>query len=104
MTSREQFEAQIRLHTDESEIEDRLEKANGGLNYAHPETDVAWIWWQASRAAVEVNPPKFVDSREALSKGFTVDYSKGFGDGMDAYEESIRAAGIKITEGERKNG
>ncbi|MFO6491107.1 hypothetical protein [Hafnia alvei] len=104
MTSREQFEAQIRLHTDESEIEDRLEKANGGLNYAHPETDVAWIWWQASREAVEVNPPKFVDSREALSKGFTVDYSKGFGDGMDAYEESIRAAGIKITEGERKNG
>ncbi|WP_323128395.1 hypothetical protein [Hafnia paralvei] len=64
----------------------------------------AWEAWQASREAVEVNPPKFVDSREALSKGFTVDYSKGFGDGMDAYEESIRAAGIKITEGERKNG
>lgn len=58
MTSREQFEAQIRLHTDESEIEDRLEKANGGLNYAHPETDVAWIWWQASREAVEVELPE----------------------------------------------
>lgn len=65
---------------------------------------IAWSFWRASREAVEVNPPKFVDSREALSKGFTVDYSKGFGDGMDAYEESIRAAGIKITEGERKNG
>lgn len=53
MTSREQFEAQIRLHTDESEIEERLKKVNGGLNYAHPETDVAWIWWQASREALK---------------------------------------------------
>ncbi|WP_326490727.1 hypothetical protein [Hafnia alvei] len=72
--------------------------------YKDHSTNLAWMAWQASREAVEVNPPKFVDSREALSKGFTVDYSKGFGDGMDAYEESIRAAGIKITEGERKNG
>lgn len=33
-----------------------------------------------------------------LAKGFTVDYSNGFGDAMDAYEENIRAAGIKVKE------
>ncbi|MEG7662058.1 hypothetical protein U0D24_06615 [Hafnia paralvei] len=99
MTSREQFEAWLRAQP---------HVLNVGVEqdgtYTLHEDRVAWEAWQASREAVEVNPPKFVDSREALSKGFTVDYSKGFGDGMDAYEESIRAAGIKITEGERKNG
>ena len=53
---------------------------------------------QASRAAIEITAPKFIDSREALAKGFTVDYSNGFGDGMDAYEENIRAAGVKVKE------
>ncbi len=50
------------------------------------------------RAAIEIIAPKFIDSREALAKGFTVDYSNGFGDAMDAYEENIRAAGIKVKE------
>ena len=54
-----------------------------------------WQTWQASRSAIEITAPKFIDSREALAKGFTVDYSNGFGDAMDAYEENIRAAGIK---------
>lgn len=52
--------------------------------------------WQASRAAIEIEAPAFIDSREALSKGFTVDYSNGFGDGMDAYEANIRAAGLTV--------
>lgn len=56
----------------------------------------AWIGWQASRAAIEIEAPAFIDSREALSKGFTVDYSNGFGDGMDAYEANIRAAGLTV--------
>lgn len=85
MTSREQFEAQIRLHTDESEIEDRLEKANGGLNYAHPETDVAWIWWQASREALEVELP----TAEGEEGGITALI-------VDLCSEAIRAAGIKV--------
>ncbi|HBV0314104.1 TPA: hypothetical protein L4S76_001853 [Escherichia coli] len=57
-----------------------------------------WTLWQASRADIEITAPKFIDSREALAKGFTVDYSNGFGDGMDAYEENIRAAGVKVKE------
>ncbi|EJR3939609.1 hypothetical protein NX666_004656, partial [Escherichia coli] len=60
--------------------------------------EMYWQAWQASRAAIEITAPKFIDSREALTKGFTVDYSNGFGDGMDAYEENIRAAGIKVKE------
>lgn len=52
--------------------------------------------WQASRAAIEIEPPKFIDSREALSMGRMVDYSNGFGDAMDAYEVSIKSVGISI--------
>lgn len=101
MTSREQFEAWWK--TQRAVCQFAREGSKNGAYHSKP-CQSAWEAWQASREAVEVNPPKFVDSREALSKGFTVYYSKGFGDGMDAYEESIRAAGIKITEGERKNG
>lgn len=93
MTSREQFEAQIRLHTDESEIEERLKNANGGLNYAHPETDVAWIWWQASREAVEVVLPPAINTEEigrAISKERTM--------------TRLSLAGIKVIKGEKKNG
>lgn len=84
MTSREQFEAQIRLHTDESEIEERLKNANGGLNYAHPETDVAWIWWQASREAVDIKLPEVCAFNlcELLDKKQVI--------------EAIRAAGLKV--------
>lgn len=59
---------------------------------------MAWKGWQASRSAIEIIAPKFIDSREALAKGYTVDYSNGFGDAMDAYEKAIRAAGIKVKE------
>lgn len=57
---------------------------------------VLWEAWVASRAAIEIEAPAFIDSREALAKGFTVDYSNGFGDGMDAYEANIRAAGLTV--------
>ena len=50
------------------------------------------------RSAIEIKAPRFISSREALAKGYTVDYSNGFGDGMDAYEEAIGAAGIKVKE------
>ncbi|MCZ9080348.1 hypothetical protein OM310_24290 [Escherichia albertii] len=60
--------------------------------------EMYWQAWKASRAAIEITAPKFIDSREALAKWFTVDYSNGFGDAMDAYEENIRAAGVKVKE------
>ncbi|MDU3156584.1 MAG: hypothetical protein E7B34_13105 [Hafnia alvei] len=105
MTSREQFEAKIRLHADENEIEERLATANGGLNYAHPETDVAWIWWQASREAVEIELPQ----RQSLcasgyGDGYFVPCNSGEGLEYDEVIESIRAVGIKVIKGEKKNG
>lgn len=90
MTSREQFEAQIRLHTDESEIEERLKKVNGGLNYAHPETDVAWIWWQASREAVEVELPPRIDCCNVPFAAHSWNAC------LEESEKRIRAAGIKV--------
>lgn len=90
MTSREQFEAQIRLHADENEIEERLATANGGMNYAHPETDVAWIWWQASREAVEVELPTRVDCCNVPFAGYSWNAC------LEESEKRIRAAGIKV--------
>lgn len=75
-----------------------LSLAYGDCGYVYSSTEMAWRAWQASRAAIEITAPKFIDSREALAKGFTVDYSNDFGDAMDAYEENIRAAGIKVKE------
>lgn len=91
MTSREQFEAQIRLHTDESEIEERLKKANGGMNYAHPETDVAWIWWKASREAVSVEIPENKLLSSSILKPNAV-----YGLKRKEVIECVRAAGIKV--------
>lgn len=58
--------------------------------------EMYWMAWQASRAAVEIESPDFVDSRAALNKGYTVDYSNGFGDAMDAYELAIEKAGLEV--------
>lgn len=80
------------------------EARNGDRYFAFSSMDIRhslnewWTLWQASRAAIEITAPKFIDSREALAKGFTVDYSNGFGDAMDAYEENIRSAGVKVKE------
>lgn len=75
---------------------------NFSQNFQDGKTVNLWdIWqvaWTASRAAIEIKAPRFIGSREALAKGYTVDYSNGFGDGMDAYEDAIRAAGIKVKE------
>lgn len=58
--------------------------------------EMYWMAWQASREAIEIESPDFIDSRTALDKGYTVDYSNGFGDAMDAYELAIEQAGLKV--------
>ena len=58
--------------------------------------EMYWMAWQASRAAIEIESPDFIDSRAALNKGYTVDYSNGFGDAMDAYEMAIEQAGLEV--------
>lgn len=88
MTSREQFEEWAKGNG--------MSLVYGDCDYVYSPTVWAWKAWQASRAAIEIESPDFVDSRAALNKGYTVDYSNGFGDAMDAYELAIEQAGLEV--------
>lgn len=63
--SRQQFEEYIKLHTDPAELEQKLKKANNGLNYADRDVDLMWISWQASRDAMK---PVGYTSRKELQE------------------------------------
>lgn len=97
MTSREQFEKWVREETgfDLWRTEYPMTEWDNQQYKCH-QTNLAWLAWQASRAAIEIKSPDFIDSRAALNKGYTVDYSNGFGDAMDAYEMVIEQAGLEV--------
>lgn len=97
MTSREQFEAWVKEETgfDLWRTEYPMTEWDDQQYKCH-QTNLAWMAWQASRAAIEIKSPDFIDSRAALNKGYTVDYSNGFGDAMDAYELEIDQAGLEV--------
>lgn len=97
MMSREQFEQWIKEETgfDLWRTEYPMTEWDNQQYKCH-QTNLAWMAWQASRATVEIESPDFVDSRAALNKGYTVDYSNGFGDAMDAYELAIEQAGLEV--------
>ncbi|STQ71484.1 hypothetical protein [Hafnia alvei] len=75
MTSREQFEAWA---------------PNYCWKYSTTK-ELAWLAWQASREAVEVQLPDHRDYEETLS-----DHELGFNTGLEQCAEAIRAAGIKV--------
>lgn len=58
-----------------------------------------WSAWQASREAVVIQLPDRRDYEETLS-----DHELGFNTGLEQCAEAIRSAGIKVIEGEKKNG
>lgn len=58
-----------------------------------------WSAWQASRDAVEMELPKRREYVDTLS-----DHELGFNIALENCAEAIRAAGIKVIEGEKKNG
>jgi len=95
MTSREQFEAWLRAQP---------HVLNVGIEpdgtYTLHEDRVAWEAWQASREAVEVELP----SLKQIDSGERYVWSDGVFNFKEDVIESIRAAGIKIIEGEQKNG
>lgn len=97
MTSREQFEEWVKKETgfDLWRTEYPMTEWDDQQYKCH-QTNLAWMAWQASRAAIEIESPDFIDSRAALNKGYTVDYSNGFGDAMDAYEMAIEQAGLEV--------
>ncbi|EOU9538681.1 hypothetical protein ACOJCD_002474 [Cronobacter dublinensis] len=57
---------------------------------------IASAAWQASRAAVEIELPKGVTTKEALDAGYMGDYAAGMDDGIEGCAISIRAAGLKV--------
>lgn len=75
MTSREQFEAWA---------------PNYCWKYSTTK-ELAWLAWQASREAVEVQLPDHRDYEETLS-----DHELGFNIALKQCAEAIRAAGIKV--------
>ena len=97
MTSREQFEEWIKRETGFDLWRTEYPMTDwDSQQYKCHQTNLAWMAWQASRAAIKVAGPDFIDSRSALNKGYTVDYSNGFGDAMDAYEPAIEQAGLEV--------
>ena len=97
MTSREQFEEWVKEETGFDLWRTEYPMTEwGNQQYKCHQTNLAWMAWQASRAAIEIDSPDFIDSRVALNKGHTVDYSNGFGDAMDAYELAIEQAGLEV--------
>jgi len=93
MTSREQFEAWIKSETDFD-----LWRTNYPMTkpedqqYKDHSTNLAWMAWQASREAVEVELP----SLKQIDSGERYVWSDGvFNFKEDAIKE-IRAAGIKV--------
>lgn len=94
MTSREQFEKFIMSVAGNVSMQTFM--VHDSIYYKDAHIQGMWRAWQASRSAIEIESPNFVDSRAALNKGYTVDYSNGFGDAMDAYELAIEQAGLKV--------
>ncbi|WP_368937231.1 hypothetical protein [Morganella morganii] len=77
--SRQQFEEYIKLHTDPAELEQKLKKANNGLNYADRDVDLMSIGWQASRDALK--PVGYVHGKELNFKcAFLYPYKDEYSD------------------------
>lgn len=43
------------MHSDPAELEQKLKKANNGLNYADRDVDLMWIGWQTSRESLDID-------------------------------------------------
>lgn len=83
----EQFESWFKFHAGSDELH-MLDANSAGTNYLHPHTDIAWIAWQASRAALVVELPEMVDFELLDEK---------------QVKAAIRAAGITVKgEGDEK--
>ncbi|EPF5351511.1 hypothetical protein ACSS4C_000598 [Cronobacter sakazakii] len=101
--SRKQFEESwLRRGGESSDLirypENHHEIGSGNIGGQYVMDDVQGHWqtWQASRAAVEIELPDGVTTREALDAGYTCDYAAGMDDGIEACEDAIRAAGLKV--------
>lgn len=88
--SRKAFEAWIKFHCDEDEMNGKLERANSGSNYADSTTDICWMAWHASRAAIALDMPEPFKLAKS-SSGLTYYY-------QDEVDAVLSCAGIKVKE------
>ncbi len=100
--SRKQFEQWVKFHLDDKYSEVPLYKNKGGANYLDSNVDLAWIAWQTSRAAIELDIDWPEANDDTWMEGEDGAYARGHEDGKDkvviAVREAIRAAGIKVKE------
>ncbi|MDT3605994.1 hypothetical protein [Cronobacter dublinensis] len=95
--SREQFEAWVRIETGMNLYRTKYAlTAEEDQQYIDHDINLAWMAWQASRAAVEIELPNGVTTREALDAGYMGDYAAGMDDGIESCANAIRAAGLKV--------
>lgn len=95
--SREQFEAYfIQYYLNDNPEMVGLFLKRDGEGYKLPSPNDEWRVWQASRAAVDINLPKGVTTKEALEAGYMGDYAAGMDDGIEGCANAIRAAGLKV--------
>ncbi|EPV8581832.1 TPA: hypothetical protein ACPZBE_000221 [Morganella morganii] len=88
--SRQQFEEFIKFHADPAELEQKLKKANNGLNYADRDVDLMWINWKASRESLTIELPLSLHVRAYDY------YTDGYNSGVDCCEVILESAGIKV--------
>jgi len=86
--SREQFESFAREVLDWSDDEFRL--ASDGKSYYWGSTGEAWVFWQASRAAIVVELPSPMDAPPYAS------YEGGWNDMRDEAVDGIEEQGLKV--------
>ncbi|ELQ6021932.1 hypothetical protein R2217_000767 [Cronobacter turicensis] len=85
--SREQFE--------EFAQREKLSLAYGDCGYVYTSTEMAWRAWQASRAAVEIELPKYHDYTNQDTTRAQAEKS-AYNSGVYDSAEVIRAAGLKV--------
>jgi hypothetical protein len=101
--SRADFEAEFRKrYSFDKHLDLLLEMYNHGTD-EEPDIDYyslaardAWKWWQASRAAIVIELPEGITTRQALDAGYMGDYAAGMDDGIEQAANTIRAAGITV--------
>lgn len=93
--NREQFEQFIQRKFGDL-IDQRVTK-NGDGEYFSWDMQVAWLSWQASRAAIEINLPRVIDAHPLgpQSAKMICAFHKNV---VGECAEAIRAAGIKVKE------
>ncbi|HCC0170591.1 TPA: hypothetical protein M3A60_000020 [Cronobacter sakazakii] len=85
--SREQFE--------EFAEREKLSLAYGDCGYVYTSTEMAWRSWKASRAAVEIELPKYHEYTNQDTTRAQAEKS-AYNSGVYDSAESIRAAGLKV--------